>query len=85
MTSTATATPDNDGLPVGLLVRHADLVFVVRVGARETAASLTPQMALELARDLICAGLAHAEARAMQRMNADAVAAGLIAKTSSSH
>lgn len=82
MTSTATATPDNDGLPVGLLVRHADLVFVVRVGDREIAASLTPQMALELARDLICAGLAHAEARAAQRLHANAIAAGAIDKAS---
>lgn len=82
MTSTATATPDNDGLPVGLLVRHADLVFVVRVGDREIAASLTPQMALELARDLICAGLAHAEARAAQRFHANEIAAGAIDKAS---
>lgn len=75
--------PNNVGQPIGFMVRREDLVFVMKIGADEICAQLTPQAALELARDLLVAGLEHAEARAMQRMNADAVAAGVIGKASS--
>ncbi|MCL4689517.1 MAG: hypothetical protein KJ007_13230 [Burkholderiales bacterium] len=75
--------PANVGQPIGFLVRREDLVLVMKVGTDEICAQLSPQAALEIARDLLVAGLEHAEARAMQRVNADAVAAGVIGKASS--
>lgn len=74
--------PSNIGAPIGFHVRHADLVLIVKIGTDEISAQLTPQAALEIARDLIVAGLAHAETRAMQRVNADAIAGDAINKAS---
>ena len=81
--NTPTISPANAGQPIGFLVRHKDLVLVVKIGADQLECQLTPQAALELARDLLVAGMDHAEARAMQRVSADTVAAGAIGKASS--
>jgi hypothetical protein len=75
--------PANVGQPIGFLVRREDLVLVVKVGADEIQCQLTPQAALEIARDLLVAGMEHAEARAIQHSNAAAAAAGVIGKASS--
>ena len=85
MTTPPTLDPASAGQPIGFRVRREDLVLIVKIGADEIAAQLTPQAALEIARDLLAAGLEHAEARAMQRAGAAAAAAGAIDKAASSH
>ncbi|MGE3452605.1 MAG: hypothetical protein AB7I06_14480 [Burkholderiales bacterium] len=76
-------TPIDPQIAIGFRVEVERCCLVVQIGGVTTTGQLTPQMALELARDLIVAGLAHAEARAAQRVNADAIANGAIGKASS--
>ena len=74
--------PSNIGAPIGFHVRHADLVLIMKIGTDEIAAQLTPESAMVIARDLLVAAMDHGEARAMQRVNADAIAGDAINKAS---
>lgn len=67
---------------IGFSVRVEDLSLLVKVGDTVIAAALTPQGALELARDLLAAGLDHAAARAEQRLQAEQLAEDVVRKAS---
>lgn len=61
---------------IGLSVRTEDLCLLVTAGDHVIAAQLSPQGALELARDLLNAGLAHAAARVEHRLQSQAAGEG---------
>lgn len=79
-TTNPTAPTERDQEPaaprIGFSVRHEDLVLLVKVGDEILEAQLAPQGALELARDLLSAGLDHAQARMEKRVQAALELAG---------